>query len=249
MNKKEPHFFSGLSGIQLPVPKYKFPPEHQTSSRLSYYATFFNSIEINSSFYKIPMKSTVGRWAESVPENFRFTFKLCREITHAKELNFDKVEVERFIEATSAVGQKKGCLLLQFPPGLQGGHLHQLANLLDTMKTADSNAEWKIAVEFRNKTWYTEDTFDLLESYHATLVIHDIPASATPMTSAPSSVIYVRFHGPTGNYRGSYPHAFLREYAAYVKGWVTEGKSVYLYFNNTAGDAFNNLKTLNSFVL
>ena len=58
--------------------------------------------------------------------------------------------------------------------------------------------------------------------------------------------IYIRLHGPTGNYRDSYSPEHLNEYAAYIKEWMKEGKEVYVYFNNTMGDAFNNLKSLNS---
>src|SRR5688500_3764072 len=104
--------YTGLSGIALPVPKYKFPPEHWNSSRLTYYATFFNSIEVNSSFYKIPLKVTLKRWAESVPEDFTFTFKLFRDITHSKDLQFTASDVFEFIQTIAAVGHKKGCLLI-----------------------------------------------------------------------------------------------------------------------------------------
>src|SRR5687768_14718612 len=103
------NFYAGLSGIELPIPKYEFPPEFQKTSRLTYYATFFNSIEVNSSFYKIPMKATVVRWASSVPANFKFTFKLFKEITHIKELAFDVSYVAEFLEIISNVGEKKGC--------------------------------------------------------------------------------------------------------------------------------------------
>ena len=58
--------------------------------------------------------------------------------------------------------------------------------------------------------------------------------------------MYVRFHGPTGNYRESYVDDFLYEYASYINEWIEEGKTVYVYFNNTMGDAFNNLKYLNA---
>lgn len=79
-------FYTGTSGLSLPFPKHSFPPEFQDKSRLTFYASLFNSIEINSSFYKLPMASTVKKWAESVPDNFLFTFKLWREITHNKGL-------------------------------------------------------------------------------------------------------------------------------------------------------------------
>src|SRR5688500_11363100 len=103
--QKLPTFFSGLSGIELPVPKYQFPSEYQTTSRLTYYSSFFNTIEINSSFYKIPMNRTVQRWASSVEQNFKFTFKLFGEITHVKNLNFDVFHIERFIHAINNVGE------------------------------------------------------------------------------------------------------------------------------------------------
>jgi len=61
------HFYSGISGLQLPIPKYLFPDPYKQSSRLTYYASLFNSIEINSSFYKIPLSTTIAKWAASVP--------------------------------------------------------------------------------------------------------------------------------------------------------------------------------------
>ena len=238
------NFYAGLSGIELPVPKYQFPPEFQKTSRLTYYATFFNSIEINSSFYKIPMRGTVGRWASSVPANFRFTFKLSREITHIKDLAFDVSYIKQFLDIISYVGEKKGCLLVQFPPSLQNESIGQLARLLTAIQEADPDRMWPVALEFRSRTWYTPEVYDLLQYYRATLVIHDIQHSATPLNTVLSDLIYVRFHGPTGNYRGSYAQSFLQEYTEYIEGWLREGKKVYVYFNNTAGDAFNNLKTL-----
>jgi uncharacterized protein YecE (DUF72 family) len=247
--QKLPTFFSGLSGIELPIPKYQFPSEYQKTSRLTYYSSFFNTIEINSSFYKIPMDRTVQRWASCVDKNFKFTFKLFREITHAKNLNFDVSHIERFIHTINNVGEKKSCLLVQFPPSLQARNIQQLENLLKSIKLNDPNNSWNVAVEFRNKGWYNQDVYDLIEYYKCVIVIHDIPASATPLTSIPADFIYLRFHGPTGNYRGSYTDAFLVEYAEYIKEWISDGKMVFAYFNNTAGDAFNNLSSLNKVVL
>jgi uncharacterized protein YecE (DUF72 family) len=244
-----PTFFSGLSGIELPIPKYQFPSEYQKTSRLTYYSSFFNSIEVNSSFYKIPMNRTVQRWALSVDENFKFTFKLLGEITHSKNLNFDVSHLERFIHTINDVGEKKACMLVQFPPNLESANIHQLESLLKSIKLYDPNNSWHVAIEFRNKSWYNLDVYDLIEYFKSVIVIHDMPASATPLINIPADFIYLRFHGPTGNYRGSYSEAFLVEYAEYIKEWIREGKTVFVYFNNTAGDAFNNLRSLNKFVL
>lgn len=238
-------FYSGLSGLQLHIPKYLYPPPYENASRLTYYATFFNSIEVNSSFYKIPQSSTLIKWAESVPDHFRFTFKLWKEITHSKGFNFKEDDVVKFLNSIDAVKSKKGCLLIQFPPSLGKEYIVQLDKLLSCIRECDG-ADWKIAIEFRNKTWYNDSTYNLLNFFKAALVIHDIPKSATPMVNHASDFMYIRFHGPTGNYRDSYTEDFLNEYVSYINQWIEEGKDVYVYFNNTMGDALNNLKTMNS---
>ena len=87
-----------------------------------------------------------------------------------------------------------------------------------------------------------------MDFYKATVVIQDIPKSATPLLNHKSDFLYLRFHGPTGNYRESYSGDFLKEHAVLVKDWTQKGKTVYVYFNNTIGDAYNNLTTLNHFV-
>src|SRR4051812_43057690 len=91
-------FYSGISGLVLPVPnKSLYPPEFRETSRLTYYASLFNSIEINSSFYKVPIAKTVNKWTTEVPDHFKFTYKLWREITHNKELLFNANDVDRFM--------------------------------------------------------------------------------------------------------------------------------------------------------
>jgi uncharacterized protein YecE (DUF72 family) len=241
------NLYVGISGLLLPVPKYQFPEAHKSSSRLTYYSTFFNSIEINSTFYKLPMSKTVEKWTQSVPKDFRFTFKLWKEITHAKNLEFKEDDVVRFFETISAARKKIGCILIQFPPSLGKSNILQLRALLECIEGSDKVFSGKIAIEFRNKSWYHEDVYELIEEYKAALVIHDIPKSATPSIDHTSEFIYVRFHGPTGNYRDSYSESFLHEYATYVNDWLKNGKTVYVYFNNTMGDAFQNAQMINRF--
>jgi uncharacterized protein YecE (DUF72 family) len=241
--------YSGTSGLVLPVPnKAAFPPEFQDKSRLTFYASLFNSIEINSSFYKIPMAKTVANWAESVPEDFKFTFKLWREITHLKALDFKAEDVNRFMQTIASAGTKKGSLLVQFPPSLTNSSITQLEKLLSVIRQADAQQEWKLAVEFRNRSWYNETVYRLLDQYSAGLVLQDMPASATPFLENELDFVYLRFHGPGGNYKDGYDDDFLSEYAQYIKTWQEEGKSVFVYFNNTAGDAVQNLITLNQLV-
>jgi uncharacterized protein YecE (DUF72 family) len=241
-------FYSGTSGLDLPVPRSQFPEEFQGKSRLAYYASLFNSLEVNSIFYKLPRTSTIVNWAETVPENFRFTFKLSKSVTHVKGLEFSVKDVNDFMNAVENVGGKKGCLLVQFPPSLKIEKLSQLQNLLETLGEATHNTDWKLAIEFRDSSWYEREVYELLEEYYAALVIHDIPKSATPLEDARGDFIYLRFHGPEPRYRGDYSDEFLQKYAGYIKKWLSEKKTVYAYFNNTVGAAVENLQTLNRFV-
>jgi uncharacterized protein YecE (DUF72 family) len=105
-------------------------------------------------------------------------------------------------------------------------------------------SQWPLAVEFRHRSWYTESTYEILERFGAALVLHDLSASATPLNAFQGKFRYVRFHGPDGRYRGSYDDEFLSEYASYIWEWLQDGQDVYVYFNNTAGAAVQNIMTL-----
>lgn len=242
-------FFSGTSGLVLPVPnKEYYPADFKEKSRLEYYASLFNSVEINSSFYKIPMPSTITRWAESVPENFCFTFKLWREITHNKGLEFHENDVFRFIQTINNVGNRKACLLIQFPPSMKINLFYRLQKLLSNIREADIDGLWKIALEFREASWYHEELYEMAHEFEASIVIHDKPKSATPLMEIPESFKYLRFHGPNGDYKGQYGNDLLSDYAEMIDQWNAEGKDVYCYFNNTAGDAVKNLVYINTMV-
>ncbi len=185
--------YSGTSGLVLPVPQSLYPPEFQGKSRLSYYASLLNSVEINSSFYKIPKITTISKWAESVPDDFQFTFKLPKAITHTKGLEFNGEYVNDFMDVIANIRIKKGCLLIQFPPALKMDKLHQLQKLLIRIKESNQNHLWKVAIEFRNQSWYHEEVYELLNQYKACRVVHDIPASAVSLTDFEFSFCYSGF--------------------------------------------------------
>ncbi len=241
-------YYSGTSGLSLPINKTQYPAEFQHKSRLQYYASLLNSIEINSIFYKLPRKATVANWADAVPDNFNFTLKVSKTITHAKDLNFEKKDIEKFLEVANKIGTKKGCLLAQFPPSLKIDKLDKLQNFLEVMSEAIQNSGWKLAVEFRDNCWYEAEVNELLEEYNACMVLHDMPKSATGWIPLNNDIIYLRFHGTEPRYRGSYSDEFLKERSVQIKRWLSEHKMVYAYFNNTVGMAFQNLETLNNFV-
>ena len=240
---KSPNFFCGTSGLVLPVPnKQAFPPEYRAGTRLTYYASIFNSLEVNSSFYKIPQPKTLARWTEEVSPGFRFTVKLWRGITHQPLLDFKIDDVERFMLAARALKPNKGCLLIQLPPGAKADQAPQLELLLDTIRQYAEG--WKIAVEFRDRSWYVDATDALLERFHAARVLQDMPASAIWRETTIASFVYLRYHGPQGDYRGGYSQERLKQDVASIKKWLSEGKEVYVYFNNTIGNALPDARYL-----
>jgi uncharacterized protein YecE (DUF72 family) len=234
------HFFGGTSGLKIRMPKRDFSAEHEHLSRLGFYGLQENSLEVNSSFYKLPQAKTVARWASEVPAGFRFTFKLWKEITHQKNLLFRSEDIIRYMEVIVLPDVQRGCLLVQFPPSLQISAFPQLSELLTVLKVY----EWRVAVEFRHNSWYNDKVYNLLNCNQVAMVIQDMGKSATPVEVTADDLVYLRFHGPGGNYKGSYSDDFLYEYASYIREWQEEGKTVYCYFNNTAGDALANLNFL-----
>lgn len=238
-----PSFYSGTSNIVLPIKQSEYPPEFDGASRLTYYASLQSSLEVNSSFYKIPRPATVEKWRKTVPSYFRFTFKVPKTVTHAKGLQFSVEDLERFTETVAQAGDKKGCLLLQLPPSVKADRQEELEGILECL-CSDSKG-WHIAVEFRDNSWYNSAVYRMLQAFGAGMVEQDMPSSATPRVTVAKDFVYLRFHGPEGTYRGGYDDAFLSGHAKRIAAWVKDGREVYTYFNNTLGDAWGNLGTLN----
>jgi uncharacterized protein YecE (DUF72 family) len=244
------YFFAGTSGLVLPVPnKSAFPEAYRSGTRLAYYSSLFNSIEINSSFYKLPRQKTLERWTTETPANFRFTLKLWRGITHERELSFDQAAVAAFMQAAAGIGRKKGCLLVQLPPSAKPDKARQLQTLLTELRAHDPDRTWPIAVEFRHPGWYTDKTSELLRQHGAGVVLQDIPASSSWQEPGEGNFVYLRYHGPAGDYKGGYTKARLAQDAARIQRWLSEKKTVYVYFNNTIGDALIDLQRLRELVL
>jgi uncharacterized protein YecE (DUF72 family) len=248
-DKRKGTFTIGTSGIVVPGTKQSFPPEYQSKSRLSYYSSFFNSLEVNSTFRKVPRVSTLQKWSADVPIDFQFTFKLWREITHVKQLNFDVENIDSFYTAVNEMSGKKGCLLIQFPGSITADYRSQVQKILLRLKQLDHENQWRKAVEFRNPTWYNSKTYKQLDKLGASIVLHDMPKSKCPQLNDAAQFAYFRYHGPKGDYRGDYNKEFLEEQAGIIGELIKDGRHVYAYFNNTMGNAFENATSLKRMVL
>jgi len=243
--KKQPGIiYIGTSNVVVPGNKSSFPVAFQSASRLHYYSHLFNSVEVNSSFYKIPMRSTYQKWADDVTDNFRFTIKLFRDITHHKTLRPDYSLITKFLSAANGLGSKKGCLLIQFPGKITLDYYNEVEEILKVLEAQDKDMTWRKAIEFRHPSWYIGEMYELLSAYNITPVLHDKAKGKMIDIAVTTDFVYVRYHGPTGNYRETYSEHFLHQQAERINNWRQEGKDVYAYFNNTIGNAFENAKFL-----
>jgi uncharacterized protein YecE (DUF72 family) len=234
----------GTSGIVLPGAKNTFPDDFKQSSRLHYYASLFNTLEVNSSFYKIPLAKTFAKWADDVGENFKFTVKCWRGITHAKELEFSVSDVDAFMQAANQLKAKSGCILIQFPASIRFAHIKKVEQILHRISQHNNNRQWHLAIELRHTSWYCDAAYKMFEVYDAAVVLHDMPGSATPEDCPINSLLYRRFHGPTGNYDGGYSNAIIHQHAEQIIKPQKQAKFVYAYFNNTIGAALSNAQLL-----
>lgn len=215
-----------------------YPPELPKTKWLQFYAEHFDTVEVNNTFYRLPKESSVKNWYKQAPKNFLYTVKANRYITHIKRLKDIAEPLERFLQIAEILEKKLGPVLWQLPP-----NFHKDLELLQTfLKLLPKKI---LAVfEFRHQSWFSEDTYEMLNRFNAGFCTHDMPGNPTPRIIT-GNVIYLRFHGPTGKYAGNYSKSALRDWAKWIKQHTEEVRSVYGYFNNDIeGHAIQNAKTL-----
>jgi uncharacterized protein YecE (DUF72 family) len=205
-------------------------------SHLERYAQVLNAAEINSSFYRPHQPQTYERWAASVPDDFRFSVKLPRSITHDARLAGIEELLAAFADQSAGLGAKLGCVLVQLPPSLA------LERTLADAFFAALGARFgcMIACEARHGSWFGDDATALLQTHGVTRVIADPPAREPGPYVPTSGAVYARLHGSPRMYYSSYDDAYLDSVATYVAD-----KQAWCIFDNTAsGAALSNALTL-----
>ena len=129
----------GTSGIVVPGSRQTFPAAFQSASRLHYYSSLFNTLEVNSTFKKLPRPSTLEKWSLDVGDAFQFTIKLSKEVTHAKQMDFDLGTIASFLSTINHIGDKKGCILVQFPGSITSQYSGKVEEALLTLQKLDHN--------------------------------------------------------------------------------------------------------------
>lgn len=208
-------------------------------------ASTFDTVEVNTSFYRIPKRETVESWAQATPPSFVFALKLWRGITHYRKLKNAGDLTQRFLDSAEALPEeKRGPLLFQLPPN-QGSDAEKLKAYIEDFR-AVAPGPWRLAVEFRNDAWLHPAIYKILDKLDVAVCIHDMAGAAATDKPNDASLVYVRRHGPTEHrYAGSYSREQIAEDAARIRGWTREGRDVYVYYNNDiGGHAFYNAISL-----
>jgi len=219
--------FIGCSGWSYPWWSGNFyPPGMSYRDFLRHYSRVFPTVEVNMTFYHFPAPAAIASWKRSTPDGFIFAIKMNRAITHNRRLKGVSGLVRSFLGSVSGLDEKLGPVLIQLPPDLGPDH-RLLSSFLDALPSSV-----QFALEFRDNTWMTERTYDLLRAHHIALVLTDPPPPSRPITTADHT--YIRWHGRSGpGYE--YSDEELEEWASMVE--QLPSRSIYGYFNNDRGGA------------
>lgn len=216
----------GCSGWNYKHWRGLFYPEGLPQKRwFEYYAATFDTVEINNSFYRLPTAETFDKWREQAPDGFCYAVKANRFITQAKKLKDCAEPLERMMTPFRHLGDRLGPILYQLPPRFRA-NLERLDEFLGLVPKDVINV-----LEFREKSWLTEEVLALLGRHGASFCVHDMPGSATPRWVV-GPIAYVRFHGGEGKYWGRYSDEGLLGWTDWIMEQAQAGRSVWCYFNN-----------------
>ncbi len=203
-----------------------YPPELEKREWFSHYAKVFDTVEVNSSFYRLPFEGMVKGWARKAPKGFKFTLKMWRRVTHLKRLKGVEEDLSIFFERVKPLEKQYGAILHQLPPSLKVD-LPVLERFLKMLPEGLDHA-----VEFRNESWLESRTFSLLKKYNVAYCITSMP-EFPELFELTADFSYIRLHGRETLYGSSYSDDELKRWTRKIRGFLRKKiKRVYVYFNN-----------------
>jgi uncharacterized protein YecE (DUF72 family) len=216
-----------------------YPAGLAQGRRLEHYATQFDTVEVNATFYRLPRRDSVARWVEQTPPGFLFAVKASRYLTHVRRLLELEEGLRRLyacIEPLSAAG-RLGPVLWQLPETFHRDD-ERLAGALALLP------EGRHAFEFRHASWFDPTVYGLLREHGAALVVGDHPGRPFQTHELTAGWTYVRFHHGSRGRRGNYSETELDRWARRLRAWRRRA-DVYAYFNNDwEGFAVENARSL-----
>lgn len=194
---------------------------------LEHYATLFDTVEINATFYRLPTPETVSAWIERTPPGFLLTLKASRYLTHIKRLRRMREGVELFAERIAPLlgSPKMGPVLWQLPESFHRDD-ERLASALESLPSG-----WRHSIEFRHPSWFADEVMSLLRAHGVALVIGDHPSRPYQRRELTAPWTYVRLHQGAKGRRGSYSAAELETWKRRIAAWRSSTE-VFVYANN-----------------
>ncbi|MBI2862478.1 MAG: DUF72 domain-containing protein [Chloroflexi bacterium] len=220
--------FVGTSGWIYPHWRGVFyPATLPTSQWFGYYARYFGTVEINNSFYHLPSEAAFRAWHKQAPASFIYAVKANRFITHMRKLRDPEGPLEKFLPRARLLNSSLGPILYQLPPHWRRNveRLQAFCQLLPK--------DMVHVFEFRDPSWFHEETFAVLAAFGAAFCIVSLPDFTCPIRVT-GSVVYIRMHGSATLYGSKYTEDELRAWAAHILRFRSEGHDIYIYFNNDA---------------
>jgi uncharacterized protein YecE (DUF72 family) len=205
-----------------------YPARCATGNWLAYYARYFDTVEINSTFYRLPKRSAVDRWLEQTPESFSFAVKASRYLTHIKRLRDLPFHLDKLLERIEPLSSSPKCgpLLWQLPPTFKRDEERLEAALVGLPE------KMRHAFEFRHESWFRDSVYELLRHHQVALVIADRPEiQSFQSLELTAGFTYLRFHSGSHTNEGRYSSTQLAKWAKQIRSWSSD-LDVYAYFNN-----------------
>jgi len=217
-----------------------YPRKPRVADDLAFYAERFQTVELNGTFYKLPEAKTFADWARRTPDDFVFAMKANRFLTHIKRLKEPHDAIERMMGAAAKLGSKLGPVLVQLPPGFRC----DVGRLRETLGAfADITPGTRVAFEFRDESWYTDDVRASLCAADAALCIADRGSKLITPAWRTAEWGYVRFHEGRGRPPSCYGPGALGSRARLIND-IFGAAEVWAYFNNDAhGCALRDART------
>jgi uncharacterized protein YecE (DUF72 family) len=203
-----------------------YPKGVPQSAWLEHYATLFDTVEVNNTFYRLPTRSAVAGWVERTPPDFVFAVKASRYLTHIKRLTDLGSGVGRFYDSIEPLVEsgKLGPVLWQLPANFHRSD-ERLASALEHLPPG------RHCFEFRHESWFVPVVYDILRDCNAALVIGDDPTRPFQTYEQTAGWTFIRFHRGRRGRNGNYSRTELEEWKRRIAAWRSEVE-VYAYFNN-----------------
>lgn len=216
----------GTSGWLYPHWSGQFYPTALAASDfLEHYSGRFSTVEINSTFYRLPSAEMIESWRSKTPNSFVFSCKISQFVSHRKKLKEPNLTLPPFLDRIRGLGPKLGPILVQLPPRWRVNEA-RLAAFLDALPSG-----FRFAFEFRDQTWWTDGVIELLRQHNTALCQFNLAGTTSPPEQT-ADFIYFRMHGPEEAYGGTYGDQALQSLARSCLQWQAQGADVYGYFDN-----------------